>query len=185
MTAYRMTVLSGAAVAPDERLDVFYAYWQARRGERAMPRRADIDPTEIPARLLPNVLLTEAVDGGARFGFRLVGTGAVSGIGADLTGRYVDEVNESARYCDYITALYRRVVERRLPVFSMSVFARPADAGPARHTTQRLMCPLSSDGGTVDLVFTCQVFANASPSTEFPRLTADIPFQGLCEALLE
>ena len=185
MTAYRMTVLSGAAVALDERLEAFHAYWRSRRGERAMPRRADIDPIGMDPRLLPNVMLTEVIDGGARFRFRLVGTGAVSGIGADLTGRYVDEVNESDRYRDYITGLYRRVVERRLPVFSMSIYARPADAGEARHTTQRLMCPLSTDGSVVDLVFTCQVFAHASPAAEFPRLTADIPFVGTCEAVLE
>src|SRR5262249_46315718 len=150
-----------------------------------MPRRVDIDPIEMDPRLLPNVMLTEVVDGGRRFRFRLVGTGATTAIGAELTGRYVDEVNESQRYGDYITALFRPVGERRAPVFSMSVYSRPDDAGLARHTTQRLMCPLSADGAAVDLVFTCQIFAHASPVADFPRLTAANPFIGTCEALLE
>ncbi len=67
----------------------------------------------------------------------------------------------------------------------MSIYARPADTGEARHTTQRLMCPLSADDTAVDLVFTCQVFAHASPVAEFPRLTAANPFVGTCEAVLE
>jgi hypothetical protein len=182
---YRMTVLSGAAMPLDHRLDAFFAYWRSKRGERAMPRRADIDPTEMDPRLLPYLLLTEVVDGGARFRFRLVGTEAVASIGSELTGRYVDEVNESTLYRDYITALYRRVLERRQPVFSVSLYARPDEGGPARHTTQRLMCPLSADGTTVDRVFTCQVFAHVGTTAHFPRLTADNPFTGTCEAVLE
>jgi hypothetical protein len=184
---YRMTVLTGAPVPLDERLDAFFAYWRSKRGDRAMPRRADIDPIEMAPRLLPNLFLTDVVDGGARFRFRLVGTGAVSAIGTELTGRYVDEVNESGDYRDYITGLYRRVVARRLPVFSTSHYPRLDVAGIVRHTTQRLMCPLSSDGAAVDLVFTCQVFTHAAATdpTEFPRLTADNPFTGTCEAVLE
>lgn len=182
---YRMTVLSGTAVPLDPRLEAFFAYWRAKRGARAMPRRADIDPIAMDPRLLPYLFLTDVVDGGARFRFRLVGTEAVASIGAELTGRYVDEVNESTLYRDYITALYRRVLERRQPVFSVSLYARPDDAGLVRHTTQRLMCPLSSDGAVVDRVFTCQVFAHADTTAHFPRLTADNPFTGICEAVLE
>lgn len=182
---YRLTVLSGTVVPMDARLQEFLGYWRGRRGDRAMPRRADIDPIGIAPHLLPNLFLTDVVDGGARFRFRLVGTAAVSGIGADLTGRYVDEVNESGRYRDYITALYRRVVSRRQPIFSMSQFYRFGDGLQLNPTTQRLMCPLSSDGDNVDMVFSCQVFALPSASADFPRLTADNPFASACEAAVE
>jgi hypothetical protein len=149
-----------------------------------MPRRADIDPTAMPRRLLPNLLLTDVVDRGARFRFRLVGTEAVNAIGSDLTGRYVDEVNQSAAYRDYITALYRRVVAERACVFSMSQYPRANDPDGS-HAAQRLMCPLSGDGATVDMVFTCQVFTLAPRQYQFPRLTADNPFVGVCEAVFE
>jgi hypothetical protein len=36
-------------------LQQIYAYWQAKRGSRLMPRRADLDPAEIPPRLLPGI----------------------------------------------------------------------------------------------------------------------------------
>ena len=182
---YRMRVVAGAPVDLDDRIDALYRYWRRACGDRRMPRRADVDPTGIPPRVLPYVLMTDVVDGGARFRFRLVGTEAVVGIGTDLTGRYIDEVNQSGRYRDYILALYRRVVAERLPVFSMSRFPRPDDPDAGYHATQRLMCPLSSDGATVDIVLTCQVFMIAPRQFKFPRLTDDNPFVGVCEAVLE
>jgi hypothetical protein len=180
-----MRMLTGSPVDPDERLEEFLRYWRRARGNRPMPRRADIDPTEVPPRLLPNIFLTDVIDGGARFRFRLVGTAAVAGIGADLTGRHVDEVNRSTPYRDYITGLYRRVVAERLPVFSMSHFFKVGEAQADYHATQRLMCPLSTDGATVDIVFTCQVFRLAPREHDFPRLIDDNPFVGVCEAVLE
>jgi len=182
---YRMRLVAGTSVDPDERLDELYRYWRRVRGVRPMPTRSDIDPTEIPVRVLPYVLMTDVVDGGARFRFRLVGTEAVVGIGSDLTGRYVDEVNQSPRYREYITALYRRVLAERLPVFSMSHYPRPGDPDGGYHAAQRLMCPLSSDGATVDIVLTCQIFMIAPRQYQFPRLTDDNPFVGVCEAVLE
>ena len=39
-----------------------YGYWREKRGERLMPRRSDIDPTEIPPRLLPGITLNTTPD---------------------------------------------------------------------------------------------------------------------------
>ncbi len=190
MTApYRMTVVSGHAVALDARLEAFLAYWKTKRGTRAMPRRADVDPTEMPPRLLPLLYLTDVVDAGARFRYRLMGTAAVNSVRADLTGRYLDELTEAGRYRDYVTALYRLVLARRQPVFSMSHYLRfSAVAGTppeTRPATQRLMCPLSSDGLTVDQVISCQVYDPASAASTVPDTIADDAFAIDCEAVLE
>jgi len=182
---FSLTLLAGAPVEPEPRLKEFLRCWRGARGDRAMPRRKDIDPTAFPPRLLPFLMLVDVVDGGARFRFRLVGTGAVAAIGEDLTGRHVDEVNQSVAYRDYITELYRRVLETRRPLFSASGYMRPGDPDAPRHTTQRLMCPLSTDDHAVDMVILCQTFAQASFPSEFPRLTADNPFVRLCEALVD
>ena len=184
-SAYRVRLVSGTPVGIDERLAAFYRYWRGRCGERRMPRRADIDPIDMPPHLLPNVFLTDVVDGGARFRYRLVGTAIVGTLGWDPTGGYVDEINQNAPYRDYITGLYRRVVGDRVPVFSMSQYPRPNHPDRGYHATQRLMCPLSSDGATVDILFTCQVFMIAPRELEFPRLTGVNPFVGVCEAVLE
>jgi hypothetical protein len=187
--SYRMTVISGRAVALDERLATFLAYWQSKRDGRAMPRRTDIDPAEMPPRLLPFLYLTDVIDAGARFRYRLMGTGAASAVRADLTGRYLDELTEAGRYRDYISALYRLLLARRRPVFSMSHYFRfggAAGASPeTRPSTQRLMCPLSSDGLSVDQVVSCQVYDPASSGAALPRTIADDAFTIDCEAVLE
>ena len=53
----------------DARLEEAYRYWQRKAATRAMPCRADIDPTEIP-KLLPDVMLVDVLPGG-RYRYRL------------------------------------------------------------------------------------------------------------------
>src|SRR2546430_1709583 len=36
-------------------LQLIYGYWMRKRGSRPMPQRSDLDPTEIPPRLLPGL----------------------------------------------------------------------------------------------------------------------------------
>ena len=56
----------------DPVLGVVLAYWDQKRGTRLMPCKRDIDPIEIPRRLLPNLQLIDVIDGGERFRYRFV-----------------------------------------------------------------------------------------------------------------
>src|SRR5579862_6351448 len=96
--------------------------------------------------LLAIVRLSLAVSLSAVFCAALVGTDIVNALGWDPTGGYVDEINHSPPYRDYILTLYRRIVGSRLPSFSMSHYPRPARPDGGYHATQRMMCPLSADG---------------------------------------
>jgi hypothetical protein len=49
-----------------------YDYWLARRGGRAMPARADLEPVEIK-KLLPMLVLVDVMADARRFVYRLVG----------------------------------------------------------------------------------------------------------------
>ena len=64
------------------------AYWIDKRGSRLLPSRRDIDPVEIPPKILPHLQIIDVVDGGARFRYRLIGTATVDAYGEDFTGRY-------------------------------------------------------------------------------------------------
>src|SRR3546814_19752127 len=67
------------------------AYWSARRNGQVLPQRSDIDPLDMPRRLLPHLVLAEPAggsDGAIRF--RLVGTELVKRIGRDATGKTKD-----------------------------------------------------------------------------------------------
>src|SRR4051812_30788694 len=93
-----MTDLPAASTSSDFRaglqdpvLVLGYDYWRAKRASRTMPRRSDIDPAEIPS-LLPNVLITEMLEDGTRYRYRLAGSAVTEAFGRSLTGQYVDEI---------------------------------------------------------------------------------------------
>jgi len=138
----------------DQILGPAFNYWQAKRGARVMPRRRDIDPTEIPARLLPNLQLTELIDGGARIRYRLTGTAIVNAYGADLTGKYFDEVF-SGRRLDYVKANYRMVCSERRSLFVCNPYV---SARNTKLICTRLVMPLSDDDMSVNQCLTAMSF---------------------------
>lgn len=69
------------------------AYLEHIRCGREMPDRADIKPSEIP-RLLPNMIIAEAVDGGRDFRVRLFGTKLVELLGEERIGKLLSEFAE-------------------------------------------------------------------------------------------
>jgi hypothetical protein len=124
-----------------------YQYWNARRGIRSMPTRADIDPVEM-RQWLPRVTLVAVSVDGRQFTYRLVGTQIVDLLGMNPTGRPVesawpDEVQE------LVLEGYREVVERRAPVFCQQFEGWREDHAP---TAWAMCLPLSSDGTDVDII---------------------------------
>jgi hypothetical protein len=138
----------------DQILDPAFDYWQAKCGARAMPRRRDIDPTEIPARLLPNLQITELIDGGARIRYRLTGTAIVDAYGVDLTGKYFDEAFSGTRL-DYVKANYRRVSSERRPLLVCNPYV---SARNVKLVCTRLIMPLSEDDRNVNQCLTAMSF---------------------------
>jgi hypothetical protein len=67
-----------------------FDYWDALRGERAAPDRADVDPGAIRSCLPHTFMLTNDPERGHPF--RIAGTALYDMFGADLTGRPFAEV---------------------------------------------------------------------------------------------
>jgi hypothetical protein len=128
----------------DSILGPAHEYWRGKCGARPMPRRRDIDPTEIP-RLLPNIQITELVDGGKRIRYRLAGTAIVEAYGAQLAGKYFDEVFSGERL-HFIETNYRKMCGEKRPVM---VRNRYHSARNVELICTRLIMPLSEDGETV------------------------------------
>ena len=148
-----------AEALSDQRLLALYIYWSGKRGQRAMPCRADIDPGDVRA-LLPHILLIDVLEGGADFRYRLVGTEIERHIGRPITGRLFSETL-NGEYLDYICSLHQRAIVEVAPVYSendfndrRSGFGLVADFKRA----YRLMLPLSRDGTTVDMLLCGQLF---------------------------
>jgi hypothetical protein len=123
------------------------AFWLARRGARTMPRKSDLDPVEMPPRLLPQLQIIEPIADG-RFRFRLVGTAAVEAYGRDYTGRCPDEMFTPDRAA-FIQRIYRTACETRRPVFSRNKYITTKNVDLIAN---RLYLPLSDDDATVDFI---------------------------------
>ena len=132
-------------------LDLF-RYWDAKRTGRRMPSRADIDPTEMPAALLPYVTIIDQVDG--RFRYRLVGTGVVNALGRDFTDGWVGSYATSPEYAAAVLGVYARVFAAACPLFTTG--EHRTDIGVIQ-SNSRLLLPLSNDGVTVNMVIFSRV----------------------------
>ncbi|SMF38367.1 PAS domain-containing protein [Tistlia consotensis] len=133
---------------PQETLLRVFDYWRARRGGRRWPRRADIDPVDIPE-LLPEIILLDVVGDPPRFRKRLVGSAIVQKEGSDTTGRWLDEtVNPTIR--DEVLRQHREATEQPEGCCYTVEFA---GADGKLYSYQRLLLPLSSDGERVDMLF--------------------------------
>ena len=172
---------AGDAVIADERLRALFGYWREKRGDRAMPARADLDPLEIPT-LLPIVGLIDVLDGGARFRYRLVGTEMVDMDGHDPTGRFLDQVLPDSGYADYLIGLFREVARERRPLYGESDFR---GQGRIERRVRRLFMPLSYDGRSVDMIFGGQVTIGFRRGVQTPGNEGTGPFHEIARVLLE
>lgn len=111
-------VAPGPSIAPvaSPLIHQLHDYWNGKRAGRAMPRRSDIDPSEIK-RLLPYVLLGEFAGDPVRLRYRLVGTEVVTVYGIDFTGQWLDEIDFGDQVDGGWPLQYRRVFDSRSPLF--------------------------------------------------------------------
>ena len=147
--APRIEEAAGAAAALEighPALRELHGYWEARRGERAIPSRADMDPVELPRPLLPNLFLVDVEEGPRRFRYRLVGTELTGVMRRELTGRYIDEMPFLFR--KFALPAYAEVMERAAPTY------REINAIEAlwRIRYKRLLLPLSEDGARINMI---------------------------------
>lgn len=132
----------------DPRLLRGLAYWDRVRGDRVMPSRRDIRPREILA-LLPHVFLADILADPLRFRIRLAGTEVVNRFGEELTGKMLDEIDLGDRTASIVDS-YAATVADRAPTLTIEEFQRRD--GRLMHY-RRLLCPLSTDGRKVDMLF--------------------------------
>jgi hypothetical protein len=113
-----------------------------------MPTRADIDPVEMPKRLLQGICLVDVVADERRYVYRLVGTGDVEVRGNDPTGKSVLEGFFGPSAEDALSC-YDKVVETRAPFLDPAPFTAPSGKWSNEET---LFLPLSEDGVTVNKI---------------------------------
>jgi hypothetical protein len=164
----------------DARLETAFRYWRGKAAGRPMPRRADIDPTEIP-KLLPEVMLVDVL-AERRYRYRLIGTENVRAHGLNATGRYLDEVLPGA-YKAHVLGLYDECVRERRALYSECLFLSAARRAGERHT-KMLLLPLSEDGATVNIVLVVQLFVYIAEATRERHFIDAPPYREITHILL-
>jgi hypothetical protein len=129
------------------------AYWEGKRGARAMPARADIDPIEIP-QLLPHLIMVDTAETPEDFCYRLYGTEVCKGFEHDRTGLRFSEMPRIENYDEVYRGYWLTYTEKAPNYFHGQIVS------DSRNYIgySRLTLPLSSDGERVDKILGGVVF---------------------------
>lgn len=124
------------------------AYWDALRGDRAMPDRAEIRPEEL-AFILGRLMLVEVHRGSENlsFRFRLVGTLIEDAGHQGLQGRWARDLQPDF-YRDAVTQAYAEAATSGKPNFYRIRY----EMGDQRLRYERVTLPLAAGGNQADLL---------------------------------
>jgi hypothetical protein len=146
-TSKTAKVLDLAAMRPDYRypaLSQLEAYWHAKRGERLMPNRADINPRGIEDTLEFAFISEEIASGMARF--RLAGMHLTDLMGFDVRGMPMSSLfkpNARTEFREALQAVFEGPQIVKLDLTSNGSFGVPALEG------RLILLPLCDEDGKV------------------------------------
>jgi hypothetical protein len=123
------------------------AYWEQKRGSRAMPARSDISPAQLKEHL-GWVMILEVLPGARDFRYRLIGTLVTQYFSADGTGKTVMEAfaPNGEAVAKAVNGVFRRCARDKL------VMRTTGDANwlaEGMEEFEAIYLPLSDDGETV------------------------------------
>jgi hypothetical protein len=152
-----------AADCRESAIGRLYDYWLDRRGPHRFPARQDLDPIEMKYALggitIFEVHRTAPMPSAFRFRYRLIGSAIVARDGFDQTGHWLDELP---------LLQYRALLLSRLEM--MSHDPAPTLVHNKQFYDERwydyeaIWLPLASDYEQIDMLMTCQIFANRPSS---------------------
>ena len=120
------------------------AHWNNWRQDRPAPSRSQIDPLPI-YRLLPRLTLSDVIESGSDFRYRLAGTAICDLHGFELRHRRPSDFQQ-ASFGRILLGHYRSCVEEAKPRFDR-ISLNPKD----KHCWYaRLLLPLSNNGHDID-----------------------------------
>ena len=110
------------------------------RSENEMPFSDDIDPTAF-SKVSAHLVMIDVFDGPQRFRFNRIGEKIMRKLGANIDGKFVDEVEIQSPF-DYLVAQASATVEGRVPTFYTSSSSRQNRAGGYK----RILLPAWGNG---------------------------------------
>lgn len=131
-------------------------YWDMKRGNRPMPSRHDIRPSEMKEHL-GWILMIEVFPDLSDFRYKLIGTLVTQYFLTDATGMTVTEAFErrGTAATKAVKAILRKTARDKVPVRS---FGEAGWIAPGYEQFDALYLPLSDDGETVNMILHGFVF---------------------------
>jgi hypothetical protein len=159
------------------RIQRLSAYWHGKMSEGNVPRRQDIDPVELKS-LLPYMIVVEIEADPFRVLYRLAGTKVVEMNQIELTGCYLDELDEDdgANFTREGIAAYRQAWSSQQPVYG--TYRWPTPSG-AEYQVEFAIFPVSEPGtdgqclAIEDWEINRQVAARREPPLPYVKTTRD------------
>ncbi|HXC54654.1 MAG TPA: PAS domain-containing protein [Rhizomicrobium sp.] len=123
------------------------AYWEQKRGGRAMPSRADISPAQLKDHL-GWVMILDVLPGGRDFRYRLIGTLVTQYFFADSTGRTVMEAfaPNGEAVAKSVNGVFRKVARDKIV---MRTAGQANWLSEGLEEFEAIYLPLSDDGESV------------------------------------
>jgi len=127
-----------------------HAYWASLASTNSLPARRQLDPLDLPPRILPWLFIIEVVQSFPvlDYRYRLVGTGNTSLVGRDATGHLASEIF-AARETDVVPLSFDETVRTAQPTFWLATV--PNDRIGSVEI-ERGLFPLAENGVDVDAV---------------------------------
>jgi hypothetical protein len=125
-------------------------YWDAKRGIRAMPARADINPADMKEHL-GWIMLLDVLPDFSDFRFRTIGTRVTQYFLADSTGKTVGEAFGSygEDIVGEVLAVFRKAAEEKSVT---RAYGGAGWLGRSFLDFDTLFLPLSDDGATANMI---------------------------------
>jgi hypothetical protein len=132
------------------------AYWDEKRGSRAMPARADLRPTDMREHL-PWIVLIDVLHNGAEFRYRLIGTLITQYFKTDATSKTVEEAwaSQGEEGVQGVLSILRHVIQNKI---AMRCYGETGWNTIGLENFDGLYLPLSDDGETVNMILLVFVF---------------------------
>ncbi|MGO1117417.1 PAS domain-containing protein [Rhodovibrionaceae bacterium A322] len=151
----------------NEEQQAFLSYWRSKTHRGVLPKRADIDPLDIP-KLLPNISLVDVLldQNPVVYRARLLGTEITRHFGRDVTGKAAKQLYDE-RYLLQLETTYNQILDVRQPVLCKCQV--PLNDGTMT-AYYRFIAPLSSNGEQIDMLM-----SHFSFPANFPAANRHLP----------
>jgi hypothetical protein len=122
-------------------------YWETKRGQRAMPSRADISPSQLKDHL-GWVMILEVLPGARDFRYRLIGTLVTQYFSGDSTGKTVMEAfaPNGEAVAKSVNSIFRKVARDKV---IMRTVGNANWLAEGMEEFEAIYLPLSEDGVNV------------------------------------